>query len=79
VNVGGRPTFHPEGARDTVEAWIPGFEGDLYGQELEVAFLARLREEKRFGSAEELAAQIRRDHASMVDWIRHGGGGPPGA
>ncbi len=71
VNVGGRPTFHPEGAaEDTVEAWFPGWEGDLYGKELEVRFLARLREERRFAGPEELKAQIRRDHAAMVDWIR---------
>lgn len=71
VNVGGRPTFHPEGtAEDTVEAWFPGWEGDLYGRELEVSFLAHLREERRFAGPEELKAQIRRDHAAMVDWIR---------
>jgi riboflavin kinase/FMN adenylyltransferase len=77
VNVGGRPTFHPEGtAEDTVEAWFPGWEGDLYGQELEVSFLARLREERRFAGPEALQAQIRLDHASMVEWIRLHGAPP---
>lgn len=75
VNVGGRPTFHPEGAgEDTVEAWIPGFEGDLYGQVLELSFHARLRDERRFSGPEDLRAQIGRDHASMVEWMqRHTG------
>jgi riboflavin kinase/FMN adenylyltransferase len=84
VNVGGRPTFHPEGtAEDTVEAWFPGWEGDLYGAELEVEFLARLREERRFAGPGELKAQIRRDHAAMIEWIRGARGaalpdnGPP--
>jgi riboflavin kinase/FMN adenylyltransferase len=71
VNVGGRPTFHSPGeAEDTVEAWFPGWEGDLYGRELEVDFLARVRDERRFPGPEELREQIRRDHASMVEWIR---------
>jgi riboflavin kinase/FMN adenylyltransferase len=71
VNVGGRPTFQPEGsAADTVEAWIPDWEGDLYGRALEVAFLARLRDERKFAGAEELREQIRADHVSMVEWIR---------
>ena len=78
VNVGGRPTFHPEGAaEDTVEAWIPGWEGDLYGKELEVAFLARLRDERKFSGPGELREQIARDHAAMVDWIRRGAAGGP--
>jgi riboflavin kinase/FMN adenylyltransferase len=77
VNVGGRPTFHPEAGEDTVEAWIPGFEGDLYGREVEVEILARLREERRFPDPDALREQIRRDHAAMVDWIARGGGSPP--
>ena len=77
VNVGGRPTFHPEGsAVDTVEAWFPGWEGDLYGREIEVRFLARLREERRFAGPEELKAQIRKDHEAMVEWIRLHSGAP---
>ena len=75
VNVGGRPTFAPEGAPDMVEAWIPEFEGDLYGQPLEVSFLHRLREERKFGGPDELRAQIGRDHAAMVEWIRRNAGG----
>jgi len=79
VNVGGRPTFRSAGGGETVEAWIPGFEGDLYGREVEVSFLARLREERRFAGPEELRAQIARDHAAMVEWIRRGAEGrePP--
>lgn len=79
VNVGGRPTFHPEGGRDTVEAWIPGWEGDLYGGVLEVALHALIREERRFAGPEALKAQIALDHAGMVDWIRtRTRGGAPG-
>ena len=78
VNVGRRPTFAPEESPDTVEAWIPGFDGDLYGEFLEVAFLLRLREERRFAGPDELRAQIGLDHAAMVEWIRRGTGGAEG-
>jgi riboflavin kinase/FMN adenylyltransferase len=56
VNVGVRPTFG--GGRRTVEAHLLDFEGDLYHQEVSVRFVERLRGERRFGSVEELRAQL---------------------
>jgi riboflavin kinase / FMN adenylyltransferase len=44
-----------------VEAHLIDFDGDLYGRQLRVAFIERLRGEKRFPSVEELIAQIHRD------------------
>jgi len=44
-----------------VEAHLIGFEGDLYGEALRIAFLERLRGEKRFDSVDELVAQMNRD------------------
>ena len=81
VNVGGRPTFHPEGGvPDTVEAWIPGYDGDLYGRALEVEFRARLRDERRFSGPADLREQIVRDHEGMVEWVRiETGGRAPGS
>ncbi len=70
VNVGGRPTFHPEGeVPDTVEAWIPGFDGDLYGREVILEFHVRIREERRFSGPAALREQIVLDHDRMVQWI----------
>ncbi len=60
VNVGVRPTF-VTGRGELVEAYILDFEGDLYGEPLRLDFLARLRGERRFSSAEELIEQMRRD------------------
>jgi riboflavin kinase / FMN adenylyltransferase len=60
VNVGVRPTFET-GRGMLVESYLIDFDGDLYGRPLRVAFIARLRGEKRFASAEELVAQMHRD------------------
>jgi riboflavin kinase/FMN adenylyltransferase len=60
VNVGVRPTFD-SGRGLLVEAHLLDFSGDLYGQTLRIAFLERLRGEKRFDSAADLVVQMRRD------------------
>jgi riboflavin kinase/FMN adenylyltransferase len=60
TNVGVRPTF-VTGRGLLVEAFLLGFEGDLYGRELRLDFLSRLRGELRFDSVEELVEQMERD------------------
>ena len=60
VNVGERPTFE-SGRGVLVEAHVIDFEGDLYGRTVRIAFLARLRGERRFASAEALVEQMRAD------------------
>jgi riboflavin kinase / FMN adenylyltransferase len=60
VNVGVRPTFE-SGRGLLVEAHLIGFEGDLYGQQLRIAFLERMRGEKHFDSVDELVEQMQRD------------------
>ena len=60
VNVGVRPTFQT-GRGLLVEAHLIGFEGDLYGQTLRIAFHSRLRGEKRFASVDELVEQMNAD------------------
>jgi riboflavin kinase / FMN adenylyltransferase len=60
VNVGVRPTFETEG-ETKIEAYLIGFEGDLYGRTVRLCFLERLRDEVRFESPEELVAQMKTD------------------
>lgn len=60
VNVGVRPTFQT-GRGLLVEAYLLDFDGDLYGQTLRVAFVDRLRGEKRFDSVDALVEQMSRD------------------
>jgi len=59
TNIGIRPTFG--GGQRLIEVYLLDFEGDLYGQELEIELVERLRGEIRFASVEELKAQIVRD------------------
>ncbi len=59
ANVGTRPTL--EGKERRLEVHLLGFAGELYGAELKVVFLKKLREERRFESLEALRAQIARD------------------
>ena len=60
VNVGVRPTFET-GRGVLIETYVIDEEIDLYGKQLRVAFIARLRGEKRFPNVEDLVSQMRRD------------------
>ena len=65
VNIGVHPTV---GALDSpvLEAWLAGFDGTLYGEEICVELLDRLRPEMTFPSAEALRAQIARDREAVL-------------
>lgn len=58
VNLGTRPTLGLGNAAFRIEAHMIGFEGNVYGQEIEVQFLAFLRPEKRFATIDALREQI---------------------
>ena len=55
-----RPTFKT-GRGELIEAYLLDFDGDLYGEQLRLDFLERLRGERRFESAERLIEQMQRD------------------
>lgn len=59
VNLGVRPTV--DGRRRLLEAHLPGWSGDLYGREVRLEFLDRLRDEQRFPDLNALKAQIAQD------------------
>jgi riboflavin kinase/FMN adenylyltransferase len=59
TNIGHNPTFG-EGPR-TVESYILDFQGDLYGHQVRLFFIEKIRDEKRFPSAELLVAQMKYD------------------
>jgi riboflavin kinase/FMN adenylyltransferase len=60
VSIGVRPTFGDD-LEPLVEVFLLDFEGDLYGRELTVELLERLRPERRFESIAELKDQMDRD------------------
>ena len=62
ASLGTRPTVG--GTEPLLEAHVFDFEGDLYGREIEVEFVARLRDEVKFDSVEALVEQMHRDAAS---------------
>lgn len=64
VNIGNRPTVG--GHHRTIEVHIIGLSEDLYGKELTVEFIRRLRDEKKFGSLDELREQIEKDIKAVI-------------
>jgi riboflavin kinase/FMN adenylyltransferase len=60
ISIGTRPQFYDDGAL-LVEVHLPGYDGDLYGASVDVAFLQRLRAEAVFDGVDELVAQIGHD------------------
>lgn len=60
VNIGCRPTVDDK-KEISLEAHVIGYEGDLYGRQMALEFIARLRDERRMESLEELKEQLQRD------------------
>jgi riboflavin kinase/FMN adenylyltransferase len=67
VSLGPNPTFN-EGVRK-VEAHLVGFRGAIYGERIEVDFLARLRDIKRFDTTAALLAQVAKDVARTIELV----------
>jgi riboflavin kinase/FMN adenylyltransferase len=67
TNVGLRPTFG--GTALSVESHLIDVDEDLYGERVEVRFLARLRDERKFAGPEELADQLARDRAAATSYF----------
>lgn len=68
-NVGTRPTF---GSKDfRIETHVLDYDGpDLYGKRVEVSFLKRLREERKFSTVDELVVQMRKDKEAAKDFFK---------
>lgn len=61
LNIGTRPTLGNPNPTLRVEAHLLDFSGELYGEEMEIVFAEKLRDEQKFPSVKELKAQIARD------------------
>ena len=69
TNIGTRPTFEEdtEGVGPTVEVHIIDFNKSIYGKDLEVQFLFKLREEKKFKNVNELKQQLEQDKMDSIN------------
>jgi riboflavin kinase/FMN adenylyltransferase len=66
LSLGRRATFYEDGW-ELLEAYLLGFDGDLYGTQLRVLFTEHLRQQHRYTSVEELVAQLRIDIALVQE------------
>lgn len=71
INIGSKPTFHEE-YPISIETHLIDFKGDIYGERLRLYLIQKIRDERRFGSVDELIRQITldRDMAKKVVSIR---------
>ena len=61
ISIGVNPTFTPDKQTLSVEAYLLDFDADIYGKELKIEFIARLRDELKFDSVDALVEQIWKD------------------
>ena len=70
VNIGIRPTFDGSSVATQIEAHIMDYQGNLYGQQVSLYFIDRLRDEKRFPSIQALIEQIQQDIDQTRDLVK---------
>ncbi len=63
INIGRRPTFYERTEQSLLEAHLIDFEGDLYGEQIDVSFAQFLRSERKFDGIDQLRAQLTDDIA----------------
>jgi riboflavin kinase/FMN adenylyltransferase len=61
INIGINPTFTPDKQIPSVEVHLLDFDREIYGQDVRLEFVARLRDELKFDSADVLVEQIWKD------------------
>ena len=61
INIGRRPTFYEHAEQSLLEAHLIDFDGDLYGVQVAVSFVAFLRSERKFEGIDQLAIQLKKD------------------
>ncbi len=69
INIGYNPTFNKRRLL-SVEAHLLDFSGNIYGKEVSVSFMDKLRDEKKFSSIEELVEQLNKDVESTREYFR---------
>ena len=65
LDIGTRPTVHENGVL-SIEANLFGLDDDIYGKELKIYFISRMRDEMKFNSCEELVEQLHKDKEQAI-------------
>ena len=61
TNIGFNPTFTPDRQTPSLEAYLLDFDRDIYGQQVKLEFVSRIRNELKFNSVEALIWKIQED------------------
>jgi len=69
ANIGVRPTVN-DNMRANLEVHLLDFDAEIYGQRIDVTFLSKIREEKKFSSLDELKVNIENDLRTAHDWFK---------
>jgi len=71
VSIGFRPTFYEIPEQQTIETHILNFSDQIYGKQIKLQFISRLRDEKKFGSVKKLIQQVRKDISYAEEALRN--------
>ena len=69
INIGKRPTV--EGKERRVEMNIFDYSGMLYGKEMKISFIKRIRNEQKFKNLDDLSNQLRKDKLETIKIIEN--------
>lgn len=69
LNIGERPTF--DGASYSIEVHIIDFEEDIYGKEIQIQFVKRVRDEMKFSGKDELISQLNQDKKMVMEVLKY--------
>jgi riboflavin kinase/FMN adenylyltransferase len=74
LNIGIRPTVNDNPDHKTIEVHIIDFEKDIYGQQIHLHFMERIRNEMKFRSVQHLKEQLIKDKATVIDILKNNTG-----
>ena len=70
LNIGSRPTVNNNADHRSIEVHLFNFEADIYGEQIELVFFSKLREEQKFPSIDALKEQLAKDKINALSWFQ---------
>ncbi len=71
LNIGSRPTVNRNADHRSIEVHLFDFDSDIYGENIEILFHSKLREEQKFASLVELKTQLALDKIDSLNWFNN--------